>query len=619
MSVTNYFITVKRIGLLVLLYFVCRILFFIFNQKAFVTADTINLTLAFIHGLRFDLAIIFASNLLFIVLSILPISNQNNRVWYLLLKILFLLVNLPLLLMNLADIEYYKFTSKRTGYDVIGIIGDVKSQSLQLAVHYWYLPLIAGIFIFIMIKFYGKHVISENKKIKLVYSWALLPVVILFSILIIRGGFQYKPLKPDHAFVLTPNVLGNLVLNTPYNFFSTLSFPRIENVSFYKSDEEAIEIIKQKQSLPSTSDKKVNVVIIIMESFAREYMSTGNKMPGFTPFLDSLAGQAVFFDHHFANGKKSVEAVPSIFASIPSLMEEPYITGVYQGNEIHGLAELLGKNGYQTAFFHGGRNGTMGFDKFTINAGFQKYYGLDEYPDKDKDYDGNWGIYDEPYLNYFCKTISGFKKPFMASVFTLSSHQPYSVPEKYKGKFPKGFMEIHESVGYADYALKKFFECAAKQDWYNNTLFVITADHTQSLFTPKYSSTIGEYRVPLILFQPGKKIIADTSQVSQHLDIMPTVLKYTGVENKNSILFGQSLLDSLDGRAIYYTNKTYIYVKKDYFLEYQNNKFKMFHANDWKRKKEINDQPVVKNQYEKELKAYIQYYNNGLNNNNWYR
>ena len=346
-------------------------------------------------------------------------------------------------------------------------------------------------------------------------------------------------------------------------------------------------------------------------------MGIGNTTSGYTPFLDSLASQSLFFDHHFANGKRSIEAVPSVFASIPSWMEEAYITGVYQGNEIHGLAELLGASGYHTAFFHGGKNGTMGFDKFALNAGFNEYYGLDEYP-QEKDFDGNWGIYDEPYLDYFCQTITDFEEPFMASVFTLSSHQPYSIPEKHKGVFPKGTLDIHESIGYADYALRKFFECASTKSWYKNTLFVITADHTQGLVTQKYLNSIGEYRVPLILFHPSKIIKADTSQVTQHIDIMPTVLDYTGIANNRPILFGHSVLDSLEGRALFYTNKTYMYVKKDYFIEFNNNAVSMYKANDWNKKQKINTEEQKKSRYEKELEAYIQYYNNGLNNNNWY-
>jgi phosphoglycerol transferase MdoB-like AlkP superfamily enzyme len=622
MFTDRYLRTAQRLLILVLLYSFCRVLFFLFNYKTFTEANAGSVFLSFLYGLRFDLSIIFSSNLLFILISILPFSLIDSPTGKKLLKFLFLFVNIPLLFLNLVDIEYFKFTLKRTGYDVIGILGDVQNQSLQLAFHYWYIPVLLIAILYVLIRFYNATLVrKESKPIPRWISVLAVPVVIGLSVLIIRGGLQYKPMKPDHAFVQSPNVLGNLVLNTPYNFFTTLSFPRVENSDYYKSAEDIKVILKKDSASGQISQKGANVVIIILESFSREYMGLGSDQKGYTPFLDSLASNAAFFDHHFANGRRSIEAVPSIFASIPALMEEPYITGIYQGNEIHGLAEILSENGYTTAFFHGGRNGTMGFDKFSMNAGFKSYYGLEEYPEakKEKDFDGNWGIYDEPYLDYFCTELSSFKTPFLASVFTLSSHQPYSVPDRYKGKFPKGTLEIHESIGYADNALRNFFNSASKQSWYKNTLFVITADHTQGLSTPEYQNTIGAYRVPLVLFQPGEKIVADLSQTSQHLDILPTVLDYVGIQNRHPLLFGHSLLDSSEGCALFYSNQSYYYVKKDYYLEFDGKNSKLYLSFDWNKKREVTNQPSVKERYEKELKAYIQYYNNGLNANNWYR
>ncbi len=618
MQTERYLLVIRRILILAILYSCCRGLFLIFNYDVFQEAGLFDIVLAFVYGLRFDLSIIFSSNLPFIVFSLLPFSFMDSPVAKRILKTLYLLVNVPLLFMNLADTEYFKFTLKRTGYDVMGIAGDVQQQSVQLALHYWYIPLLTVLMGWSLYKLYDRKA-ETTKRIPLWVSGVILVISVACSVLIIRGGLQYKPLKPDHAFVQSPNVLGNLVLNTPYNFFTTMNFPRVENSTYYSSDSQVREQLPHAVSTLERLPAGTNVVVIILESFSREYMGTTGKKNTYTPFLDSLASAGVFFDHHFANGKRSIEAVPSIFASVPALMEEPYITGVYQGNELHGIAEQLGRHGYHTAFFHGGRNGTMGFDKFALNAGFREYYGLKEYPDQEKDFDGTWGIYDEPYLQYFCRKLSSFKAPFMAGVFTLSSHQPYSVPVQYKGVFPKGTLEIHESIGYADHALKKFFESASSAGWYQNTLFVITADHTQGLSTKEYQNVIGEYRVPMILFHPGKKIKVDTSRVSQHLDIMPTVLDYVGIRNERPVLFGESLLDSSEGRALFYNNKTYVYYKKEYFLEFDQHSSRLYRSSDWNKTNEITDQGMLKEQYEQELKAYIQYYNNGLNNNSWYR
>jgi len=618
MPISRYYITAKRLGLVLMLYFLCRVLFYTWNYNQFDDAAFGSIILAFLHGLRFDLSMIFSSNLLFILLSLIPFDFVDSRKFQVVLKFIFLLINIPLLIMNIADIVYFKFTLKRTGYEVIGIMEDATNQSIQFFFNFWYIPLSVVIFIFYIIKFYPNNHSKLEKKWSKFISSIVLVIVIVLSVVVIRGGLQYKPLKPDHAFVLKPNVLGNLVLNTPYNFFSTMAFPSVEKVVYFKTEKEVSSIIKNGKTYKYKSTGKYNVVLLIMESFSREYMGiTGGK--SYTPFLDSLARKGVFLNKHFANGRKSVEAVPALFASIPSLMDEPYITGVYQSNELHGIAEVLSKDNYHTAFFHGGRNGTMGFDKFCLNAGFNSYYGLDEYPNKEKDYDGHWGVFDEPYLNYFNAKLSGFKQPFMASFFSLSSHQPYTIPEKYKGRFPKGELEIHESIGYADHALRMFFNEASKQSWYNNTLFVITADHTQYLTSQEYLNILGVYRVPLLFYHPGKKIEMDTTQVSHHADILPTILDYVGVENKYPLYFGNSLLDSIENKALLYADKRYLLITKDYFYEFDGANGDLYSYSDPHKLSSIKNLPDKKVIFDKKLKAFIQYHNNGLNYNNWYK
>lgn len=112
----------------------------------------------------------------------------------------------------------------------------------------------------------------------------------------------------------------------------------------------------------------------------------------------------------------------------------------------------------------------MGFDNFSKAAGIDNYIGQNEYVGNKADFDGSWGIYDEPYLQYIANYLDTVKSPFFAGIFTLSSHHPYKIPNEYSGKFPKGNIPILESIGYADYALQQFFDRISKSDWYKNTL-----------------------------------------------------------------------------------------------------------------------------------------------------
>ena len=210
---------------------------------------------------------------------------------------------------------------------------------------------------------------------------------------------------------------------------------------------------------------------------------------GYTPFLDSLISVSKTFTVSIADGHKSIEAMPSVLASIPSL-ETPYIISPYANNTIQGLAELLGNKGYYTAFFHGAPNGSMGFDSFSKMAGFQDYYGKDQYPNPE-DFDGVWGIWDEPFFKFFEHKLDNFKRPFFVSIFSVSSHHPFKVPEKYEGKFKKGPVPILQTIGYTDMALREFFNAASKEPWFDSTLFVLTADHTNELVHEVYQNDFG--------------------------------------------------------------------------------------------------------------------------------
>lgn len=622
----------KRLLFILCAYTFCRILFFVFNNFYFKEASAGNIIYSFIHGVRFDISIILLLNAPFIIFSILPFRFTFHKRYQAFLKTLFIIVNLPPIFANIADAEYFKFKFKRTTADILGIKNDVLEQAFQLSTYYWYLILLFSFMVFIAIKFYpraGK--IDHGNHISYKLSLLLIPLSLGLTILGIRGGFQLKPLRPNHAFTQTPNILGNLVLNTPFSFIQTLETPGVEPINYYSTDENAKEVIKQKyyqnkgESLEGFEKKpNDNIVLIILESFSAEYLGIENKYPGYTPFLDSLSRQGMYYTNHFANGTTSIEALPAILASIPSLMSEPYITSIYQTNEVHGIAEILQGNGYHTSFFHGGKNGTMGFDVFAKNAGFKNYFGLNEYPDKDRDFDGTWGVFDEPFLQYFSTKLSSFPQPFISGIFTISSHQPYTIPARYKDKFPKGEIEILESIGYADFSLKTFFNTASKQPWFQNTLFIITADHTQERI--RRNDLKGEFNVPLLLYHPAKpykNIIR--SRITQHVDIMPTILDYLNIENNKEILFGHSVLETdKSGHAITmsWANNRINLIKPEGYLQFDptNNQSELIPYPDSAFKfKDERDKKLKMQEYTKELKAYLQYYNNGLIKNNWYK
>ena len=610
----------RRLGLLLAVYMLLRLLFYIFNYSTFAEASATDTLLAFLYGLRFDFAAITIINAPFILLSLFPWGDTLHPAYQRVLKVWFILTNAPFLALALVDIEFFKFIGKRSSNEVATITADILDQLGQLMQNYWFVVLGFILMVYLLAKVYPTlkepHTFQKGlllRAMRLLFMAAL-------AVLAIRGGWQLKPLRVSHAFVLEPAALGHLSLNSPFTFIKSIGKVQLEQKNYFPDQESlltAMAFDATKYSQQEGEQLKENVVIIILESFASEYVGALNSGQGYTPFLDSLATQGVLLNNAFANGRKSIEALPSVLSGMPSLMQEPYITSAYQANKIYGLGTVLQEAGYKTAFFHGAANGTMGFNNFSKQAGIQEYFGLDEYPAEKRaeDFDGLWGIFDEPYLQYVAHELTDFKKPFFATLFTLSSHQPYTVPAKYKGRFPKGELEIHESIGYADHALREFFKTASKQPWYNNTLFILTADHTQKSIAPAYQNELGYYRVPLLLFHPGKEFESiNPEQVAQHTDIFPTIIDYLNINTNKVLPFGRSLLDTTTtGSAILYNGNSHFLVQQNVVTELTVDDQVRFYTFP-----DFAPAPTPAPTAEQQLKAYVQYYRSGLVNNRLY-
>ena len=444
----------------------------------------------------------------------------------------------------------------------------------------------------------------------------MIPIVIALVIGAARGGYKHstRPITISNAarYVDNPRDVA-IVLNTPFSIFRTFGKKPLVKYNFF--DDAKLNQLYNPLHTPLKTKpfENENVVIIILESFAREYIGSlnptleGGTYKGYTPFIDSLISVSLTFDVSIANGKKSIDAMPSVLASIPSL-ETPYTISHYANNQINGIAELLKRKGYYSAYFHGAPNGSMGFDSFTKMAGFDDYFGLNQYPNK-ADFDGMWGVWDEPFFKFFGEKMNTFKQPFLASIFSVSSHHPFKVPEKYAGKFKKGPAPILEVIGYSDFALREFFNQISKSPWFKNTLFVLTADHTNESVHKEFQNNFGAYCVPIIFYKPGSDLRGYKHRIAQQIDIMPTVLSYLNYDDEY-IAFGNNLLDdSYESFAFNTNGSTYNLYMKDHILEMIDNKPVGFYnyKNDLFLENNLaGKEPELEKEMEEKLKAIIQ-------------
>ena len=628
-----FVVLIYRILLIMVLFSLCRIGFFMFNSKMFPGVSISQLLTLLKGGLMFDISAVVYINMLFILLHIIPFEFRYKDVYQLILKYIFFITNGIAIAMNGMDFVYYRFVEKRATADVFKTF-EHETNLIKLFFRflsdYWPATLFTFFAWFLMVYFYNQVKVEKPVKVnKIVYysvNILMIPLVIALVIGAARGGYKHstRPITISNAarYVESPRDVA-IVLNTPFSIFRTFNKKALVKYKFF--DDEKLNNLYNPIHIPLKTKPftRDNVVIIILESFAREYIGSlnhsleGGTYKGYTPFIDSLISVSLTFDVSIANGKKSIDAMPSILASVPSL-ETPYTISHYANNQIDGLPELLKKKGYYSAYFHGAPNGSMGFDSFAKMAGFDNYIGLNEYPEK-ADFDGVWGVWDEPFFKFFGEKLNSFKQPFLASIFSVSSHHPFKVPEKYTGKFKKGSAPILEVVGYSDFALKEFFNEISKAPWFKNTLFVITADHTNESVHKKFQNNFGSYSIPIVFFKAGSDLRGIKNRIAQQIDIMPTVLSYLNYD-EDYFAFGNNLLDdSYESFAFNTSGSTYHLYMKDHILEMSDNipiglfnyKTDLFLVNNL-----LGRNPDLQLQMEDKLKAIIQSYNSRLVDNN---
>ncbi len=620
----EYKVLFYRILLAYIFYFIARVLFFTYNSKLLHVESVTTFFKLCYHALAFDTTAILYINSLFILLSVLPLLKNTNKKFQSFLFYLYFGTNLIAYATNFVDLIYYKFTFNRTTIAVMDSLNHETNKTalfLSFLVHYWHVFVLFLMCTALWIYCYKKVRVSEAKPQVGYQYFGISTVFFLFVVTLciggIRGDFK-KSTRPinllDASRYVTNTSQADVVLNTPFAIIRTFNMQSFKK-QHYVDDAtitELVQPIKQYQNHPQT---KPNIVIFILESFAKEYNGAFNKdskinnYKSYTPFVDSLAQHSLIFTNAYANGYKSIHGVSSVLAGIPSF-KDAFTSSAYSQQKIESLVSTLENEGYQTSFFHGAPNGSMGFLGFGNILGINNYYGKTEY-NNDEDFDGVWGIWDEPFFQFFDKTLNTQKQPFMATLFSVSSHDPYKVPEKYAGKFPKGDINIHESIGYTDFALRQFFKSAKKETWFNNTIFVLVADHCNTIFYKEYTQELNRNTVPILIYQPNSPYVGEHKELAQQIDIYPTLLDMIGYP-KPFRSWGRSLIGDtkIPPFSIKFSQNVYQYMSGDYICCFDGTKTVGFYKKDDKNLEHnlIASQTPEMKILEKRCKAFVQDY-----------
>ena len=590
--------------LALLLLFAAQAFFYLNNTRIFHIRDLHEWAGIVWGNIIFGIATIGCILLPYFVANLLPFKFRWNKTYHRLTEILLYYVPvLFIIISDICDASYYQYTYRRlTGeiFQYLGISGNMGSLWPHFLVDYWHSTLFGFLLIFLTFYFGSKIILIGRNKYRNHRINDLVGLIIGVAVVIflLRGGFG-KNIEWSDTTKYCQSKNSALVTNSGYNIVRTFNGGTLQEVD-YLDDAQALQLFNPAYTpydfaadstpwtpcwapnsghfLTATPDSLKqqynNIVVIVLESFSQEYMGCYNHgaMQSFTPFLDSLAQHSLVYQGR-ANGKKSIEGIPAIFSSLPTLMPFPITMSDYADDSLHSLPGILRDNGFHTAFFHGSYNGVMSFDKLCARMGFSEYYGQNEYMadrhSKSSDYDGVWGIFDEHFLQFMARRLNTFPQPFFAGVFTLSSHHPYTMQPERKGQFPEGSHPLCQVVSYSDNALRLFFDAARKTDWYKNTTFIITADHSGQGLSREYNDYNGWYRIPMIIYRPMYEEVLSKEygpeyschkvypRLMQQTDIMPTLLDYLGID-ANTVCFGTSAFRNPDyGWQISYGNSYY--------------------------------------------------------------
>lgn len=541
----------------------CRAVFFLYNSDLIGTIACPEVGRLLQGAFVFDSASIAYAYAFFILLSLLPL-RVRERGWYrAALLWVYMITAAIVLALNLADAIYFHYTQIRLTSADFMFAGNDNTGLLiwKFAADNWYLVLVwaammAGIYFAYLPKAHPRTPIA-NRWAYLGVNTAILIAAVLLCVAMIRGGGLSRYIRPitlSNAMTYTnSSTKGNLILSNPFCVIRTAGGDNKTQVIEY-FDRSELDVIFTPNHYPTPTDTiapflgRRNVMIFVLESFSAEHSAllSPELYPdggGFTPFLDSLMRGGYYFTRAYANGRKSIEALPSILASMPSF-KKPFPLMTQSLGEGMQLPRILASEGYGTTFFCGSPHGSMGFDAYATIAGVEHVYDKDTYDRRrpgNNDYDGFWGIWDEPFLDYAGEMMGEMTQPFFNILFTTSSHHPFRVPEEYEASLPEGITAVHKPVAYTDMALRRFFEKYGGEEWFRNTVFVFCADHVSSeKFAPQTLTSVGRQHIMTFFYTPDGALQGCDTNVFQQLDIMPTLLGLLGY-NEPYFAFGRDI------------------------------------------------------------------------------
>jgi phosphoglycerol transferase MdoB-like AlkP superfamily enzyme len=400
------------------------------------------------------------------------------------------------------------------------------------------------------VTFHNKETFS--RRIKIAGLLFLLPIVSYFSIH--RTTYQFSQ----------NTYLNEIAANGGYQFFSAFRNNELNYRQFYRlaDDVQLSQKIKSQLSVTNESlydikrqitadgpEKKLNIILITVESLSADYLTKFGNKNKITPFMDNWFHDGALFTHFYATGTRTIRGLEALTLSIPptagqSIVKRP------DNEKLFNLGHVLQERGYDTAFLYGGMGYFDNMNAFYEGNGY-RIVDQNQFTSEEVTFKNAWGVSDDIIFNRTIKEADNDfsqDKPFFFQIMTTTNHRPYSYPEG-KIDIPSG-KSREGAVKYTDYAIQEFIKTAKTKPWFDNTIFVMVADHCAGS-ARKTDLPVDKYHIPLFIYAPKHVPVVENTTLSSQIDVAPTLLGLLNLRYESQF-YGQDILKTAPekGRAL---------------------------------------------------------------------
>ena len=540
----------------------------------------------FVQGLRFDLVLV--GMFLAVPVLLFPILASNKYLvsaWRVLLRFYLPAVFLAAIFMELSTPSFVDQFDSRPNILFVEYLNHPREVFATLWAAYR-LPIILAVLMIATIGMVtSRKFATMTARIRptgFVPALVLTPVLLIVCLGMVRSTTDHRPVNPSTVALSNDPLVNDLALSSAYTVLYAVYETRHEAGGGIRygemSDDEAIAAVRDAMdveswdftlaSLPTLhiqhsaekTAKRLNLVIIVEESLGAEFVgSLGGK--DLTPNLDSQVGSGLWFSNLYATGTRSVRGLEAVVSGFtPTSARSVVKLGKSQRN-FFTLAELLGRQGYDTSFIYGGESQFDNMRRFFMNNGFDRV--IDENDYDDPVFTGSWGVSDE---DLFTRAHEEFSEPterlFFSLVFTSSNHSPFQFPDGRIELVDETKNTVNNAVKYADYALGGFIDNARNSSYWEDTVFLVVADHNSRVYGSEIVP-ISRFHIPGLIL--GGTIEADViDDVASQVDLAPTLLTLIGIDAEHPMIGHDLTRYTKPGRAIMQFNGTQAYMEGEH-------------------------------------------------------